>query len=596
MVIDELRIYAGCLEQGLDFKKYFLDILPNITIKNIYPTKSRSAIVESDSLLQKITKLKDFDIVISIISQGREIPILLVEYSTAVPTDDHKMQRSDVYFWASMFQIPVLKISPLSKDSFGKHGGGDKITLAQELILTLKSKAVVYFIDWQSDKNSQLITNDKRLSCIAHNDKLCNILENLIKKIKQSTDFSQVYASLLTEQMQFFDSKELRNLHNSFVDSTRFQKNGDKIAVKINRFGHAMDPDRGVLFFVSQLFGLENVITKFIIKRERFDGKESYKTLFDGLPKPIQTKINALISKSFKQDFTQNLALEIFKTATGINLDFKQIKSTTYTIQDNDLRDFLDTYKSVAYKSIFLNSTTLQLCDYHHTLLCEVQWSAKVISDYLVSLKTNIATPLALTPLSQSSAKEDIITYASVKLLEKIGCEIVAVSYPDAQGDKAILIGQGRATKRIYLDIIATAKSATKPLKIIVLLQENKEKYADLKDDENKLLDVKNNHLDSLQILLEKLDFRHSLSQNDIYLGLGSKPSAKSTLLNVDYIFAFEVCSNATQTIISWNIAIINFDLCDIFTPLLNSQNKLQGEIVLDLVYKSLADLNFKKE
>ena len=49
-------------------------------------------ILEVDSILQKITKLKDFDIAITIVSKKPEIPILMVEYSTAVPTDDHKMQ------------------------------------------------------------------------------------------------------------------------------------------------------------------------------------------------------------------------------------------------------------------------------------------------------------------------------------------------------------------------------------------------------------------------------------------------------------------------------------------------------------------------
>lgn len=167
MNIDEIRIYAGCLEQGLDFKDYFLNIDNNLTIKNIYSAKKRVAILESDSILQKITKLKDFDIAISIISQNKEIPILMVEYSTAVPTDDHKMQRSDVYFWASLFQIPVLKIAPLLKNPIGKHGGGDKITLLQEINLTLKQKAVVYFIDWQSNKNYGLITHNEKPSCIA---------------------------------------------------------------------------------------------------------------------------------------------------------------------------------------------------------------------------------------------------------------------------------------------------------------------------------------------------------------------------------------------------------------------------------------------
>lgn len=287
--------------------------------------------------------------------------------------------------------------------------------------------------------------------------------------------------------------------------------------------------------------------------------------------------------------FSEKTALDIFKIATGITLDFTKITSKRYKILDNDLKDFLQTYKSIVYKSIFLNSCRLQLCDYNHSVICEIEWSDKIIKDYLNSLKTDIKTPLKLYPLSPIKAKEDIITYASVKLLEKIGCKILAVSYPDAQGDKAILIGQGRATKRIYLDIIVAISHSKqiKPLKIFVLLQENKAKYADLKDDENKLLDLKNNHFDSLEVLLEKLDFTHTLSKNDMYLGLGSKCSKKSTLLNVDYIFAFDIQSTDTQTIVSWNIAIINFDLCDIFKPILDAQNKLQGKIVLDLVHKS---------
>ena len=85
MKIDEIRIYSGCLEQGLDFKSYLLEIDKNLIIKNIYPTKNRDAISESDSILQKITKLKDFDIAITIVSKEQETPILMVEYSRLEP-------------------------------------------------------------------------------------------------------------------------------------------------------------------------------------------------------------------------------------------------------------------------------------------------------------------------------------------------------------------------------------------------------------------------------------------------------------------------------------------------------------------------------
>ena len=582
MQIDEIRIYSGCLEQGLDFKTYLLGIDSGLLIKNIYPTKSRQELKESDSILQKITKFKDFDIIISLISQSKEIPILLVEYSTAVPTDDHKMQRSDVYFWAGIFKIPVLKISSLSKNSSSNHGGGDKISLAQEISLTLKKEAVVYFIDWQSNEHSILIANKDSLSCIDTNEQLKEILANLLNKCKMLADFNAVYQSLLQEQSKFFNAINLQNLKNVFVDSTRFQRIDDEIIVKINRFGHAMDPDRGILYFVSQLFGLENVVTKFIVKRERMQGKESYKTLFDGLSNNLQERLNHLITKPFNA----NLALEIFTTATGIELDFIKVDSTHYKIADENLKKFLQSYTSITFKAIFLNSSKLWLCDYNNNLICEISWSADIVINYLKSLNTSIYTPLPLSNLSFQTAKEDLITYASVQLLKRANCEILAVSYPDAQGDKAILIGQGRATKRIYLDIIA-ASEQNAPLKIAVILQENKEKYVNLKEDEAKLLDLRQNHISPLNVLLQKLSAKKDIAQDDIYLGLGSKYAKTATPLNVDYIFAFDIKSNDTQTIIYWNVAVINFDLCNIFKPLLNAKNKLCGKIVLDLIYKA---------
>lgn len=81
---------------------------------------------------------------------------------------------------------------------------------------------------------------------------------------------------------------------------------------------------------------------------------------------------------------------------------------------------------------------------------------------------------------------------------------------------------------------------------------------------------------------------KDNIAQDDIYLGLGSKYTNKSILFDVDYIFAFNVETNETNTIVSWNIAVINFDLYDIFKPLLNTENKLQGKITLNSIYTIL--------
>ncbi|MCX2717428.1 hypothetical protein OQH61_06740 [Helicobacter sp. MIT 21-1697] len=584
MQIDEIRIYAECLEQGLDFKDYFLNINKHFIIKNIYPTKARGTILKTDSNLQKIAKLKDFDIVITILSNSYEIPILLIEYSTAVPTDDHKMQRSDVYFWASIFQVPVLKISPTLKNSLAKHGGGDKITLEQEINLALKHKSLVYFVDWKSE-NSLLLTHSTRLSCIACSDEIAYILKNLCCKIVECVSFTEVYASLLEEEITKYSNEvTLKNLKNNFVNSTRFQKSKNELIVKINRFGHAMDPDRGILFFVSMLFGLENITTKFIIMREKLIGKESYQGLFDGLSKNIKARLEPFIEKINKIPNAKN-ALEIFKVATGIHLQFEKRDSIHYHISNEKLREFLQNYTSITYKSIFLNSTKLQLCDYHQNILCEISWDFNIVKEYLKSLHSHNEIPLNLSYLSFQNAKEDIITYASVLLFRQMGCEILALSYPGAQGDRAIIIGSGRQTKRIYLDIIAYKHSQ----KYFVLLHENKEKHNDLKEDERKLLNLKNNHRDSLQKLLEKLHFTQNINENNLYLGLGSKYQNNlfAPLLEVDYIFGFDLISKNFQTNILWNIAVINIDLLEIFKPLVNTENKLQGSINLDLIYKA---------
>ena len=98
MKIDELRVYAEVLEQGLDFKDYLIRTSFKGPIKIIYSKKGRSNITSDDSLISRLRKSKDIDVLITAISGGDEFPILMVEYSTAVPTDDHKMQRSDLYY------------------------------------------------------------------------------------------------------------------------------------------------------------------------------------------------------------------------------------------------------------------------------------------------------------------------------------------------------------------------------------------------------------------------------------------------------------------------------------------------------------------
>lgn len=68
MKLDEIRIYAEVLEQGLNFKKYLKTICYDIIIKNIYTKKLRSEFDVNDSIIDRIRKVKDVDVLITAIS------------------------------------------------------------------------------------------------------------------------------------------------------------------------------------------------------------------------------------------------------------------------------------------------------------------------------------------------------------------------------------------------------------------------------------------------------------------------------------------------------------------------------------------------
>ncbi|BCZ18349.1 hypothetical protein NHP190003_16310 (plasmid) [Helicobacter sp. NHP19-003] len=574
MKIDEIRIYAECLEQGLDFKDYLLEIDRDLFIKNIYLPKFRGEPRDNDSQLLRILKLKSFDLAISIISNNSEIPILLIEYSTAVPTDDHKMQRSDVYFWSGIFKIPVMKISPFNKNSFNEHGGGDKINNQGEVALALNNNAVVYFINF-GYQNNTLLTNKERLSCIDKTTEIGKVLSVLIKEFLQHKNFDIVYKNLL-HSFECVIDKNLAPLKNVFTNSTRFKREGNDIIVKINRFGHAMDPDRGILFFINMLFGNDYTITKFTIERKN---KESYKTLFDTLSKTKLNQINSLI----EQGVSAHRVLKIFMIATGINIRLEEVAPAHFQIKDDEFLRFLRTYGNNVYKSIFLNSKELRLCNLDNAIICRISWSPSVATLYKDSLREKAhREPLLIVPLDSKNIKEDIITLASVEVFKRIGCEILATSYPGAQADRAILIGSGRKMKRIYIDIIA---SKTKEDNFYVFLHENKDKSSKIKEDIQKLQNIKNNHISELNVLLKKLN---KSSFDTLFLGIGFKYSCEiiNKIEDIDYIFAFDLNTNNDNTNILFSVAVVNLDLIDFFGALKNSQRKLQGTIVLDKVYR----------
>lgn len=591
MKIDSIRIYAEVLEQGIDFKEYLKSIGVSCPINNVYTRKAHGEITAQDSLVSRIRKSKDIDVLITAISNNMEFPLLMVEYSTAVPTDDHKMQRSDVYYWGSVYKTPTMKIYPHNKGMAQDFGGGDKITDDAEIVIAKQHGAIFYPIQWYTVPNSDVLkTKPKALSCISHNSDIESLLSQIIHCFRINSTIDGFYDNMLSN----YEQKYLTTLQNYSIDkqnllsnSTRFYWNTNNLTVKINRFGHAMDPDRGVLFFVNMLIGAENATTEIQINRSLdFNARGGYASLFDALSKAneLSDYVKNLIQTQ-NNVFTDENAIYILSTAFNLpSLLFTKISPSEYEIDDERLYEFLIKHPSISTKSIFFLSTKLILTDQYRHTICAITWNTDPIKHYLNTLYDTNYTPLEIKTLDHYAAKEDIVTYSSVELYKKMQCDLLAVSYPGAQGDRCILSGgTGRKVLRTYVDIIAYQENAGVTT---VYLEECKDEISKSVDDARKLnaLIDDEDKLRGLSVLYKKTTGHETpLSLN---IGIGAKHSSIPPAMNVDYIFMFSIDDSYTEkTVVHYNVAIINTKLLKDFETLADSDGKLLGSLELDKIY-----------
>lgn len=595
MKIDAIRIYAEVLEQGIDFKEYILKSFPSLKITNVYTKKGRSEFRDSDTYIDRIRKCKDVDVLISIISDKKEYPLLMVEYSTAVPTDDHKMQRSDVYYWSSKFNVPMMKIYPSEKGMNQSFGGGDKFNDEMEMALSYANGGVFFPIKWKTIEGlDTLKTKEGALSCIYYSDDIFKIINNLIKVFKEKNDFLSFFdrvRSLYYEKNKLIlNSFTRKKMCSYIVNSTRFNWINDKyLTSKINRFGHAMDPDRGVLYFANMLVGIDNCITEIQVNRNSIDGRGGYKALFDATPhEKILLKFVSEIYNNKNNVMSSSDAISILECSLNIKKWelFRKVNEKEYIIEDEKLRKFFNNSPSITAKSIFFLSLKLILTDKDRNIICTISWGYNPVKEFLNSLICKNFKPLNIKELSIADAKEDIITFASVALYKKMLCELIAVSYPGAQGDRCILIGKGRNVDRKYIDIIALKKEK---ITANVFLQESKDNFSKSANDVKKLNEIISSKIDidGLKELIHKVTLleKSKISQ-DIKISIGSKYSSDIANYDVDYIFMFDIDnSKFDKTIIKYSVALIDTSLLLAFKPLLDKDGKLKGTLEFDKIF-----------
>ena len=595
MLIDEIRIYSEVLEQGIDFKEYIIDAGYKGKISNIYTKKIKGEFKVDDSIIDRIRKVKDIDVLVTFITNNNEYPLLLIEYSTAVPTDDHRMQRSDVYFWSSIFSAPMMKISPSNKGMNQEFGGGNNLTDDDEITLAYNKGAIFFPIKWEIDSNSDsLKTKNDALSCIYKSKDILKVFKDIISIAKKESNYNKYYNSLkdkyFVEYKSIINNNSIEKIKKKIVESTRFHWDKNKLAIKINRFGHAMDPDRGVLYFGNMMLGSNNIITEIQINRnDNFNSRGGYKSLFDTCSK--EELLSNFVKENIKNKnnvFSSKDAIYVLLIALNIEgvLKLEKINNREFKISDANLKKFLFSNCGIVSKSIFYLSQELILTDKNRDLICRISWGKKSISEFIDSIKCKNFKPKELQPLNQVNAKEDIITFSSVMLYKKIQCSLLAVSYPGAQGDRCILEGSGRKVLRHYVDIIAYKRIKDG---IKIYLEECKDNILKSVDDVDKLNKICNDKklYDGLLILCDKIIKFKSIV--GVYKSIGSKFTMDVPNYDVDYIFMFGIEENNNKTIINYSVALINVNLLKDFLPLSEDGSKLKGKMVFDKIF-TIAD------
>jgi DNA-binding MarR family transcriptional regulator len=571
-----IRIYAEVKEQGLFFKEAIQSVLKDAKIELVL-TNSVMLHYSDVSIISLIRNQKKFDLLVSEIKDEQEIPVVMVEFSTAVNTDDHELQRADAMFWAYKYKIPYLKIAPTEKKSQTAHdnfGGGTLLSVNDQIIYMYRADGVMYHIDWISMENSAYVKNAELYpSCPDCAEELISLFKQLFWAIDKCENREEYYKLLLNElgkqkvALKWGNTQEEKTLEqwkqeefdllerfSEYSSRLEYNKNKKELKIKVNRYGHAMDPERGMLAFWKLVLGDEwKIIAEFQLQRETLNGRKSYQSLFDGVSQ--EEKLMDIANEVVKRGniISPDKAIEIHKLATSsgiINTIDMNTPKYKY-ISDYSLRKYLQNglitniYKNLLYYVDEIRFTNLQ-----RNTIASLTWNKDIVNTYYQTLLDKLDKNLTVLPLTfvdKSSINEDLVTWGSKEILVSLGYKILAVSYPGAQGDRCVLVGPGgKKVKRKYIDLIAISPEGKG-----VILLESKEKLANSKKDVDKMKDLLETNEDKVKDLINVLNI-DNYNYRKIYTGVAGQIGGKVNKLSVDITIQFEYDTKNQQ--LNWKL------------------------------------------
>lgn len=478
----EFRIYYECLEQA---HHYIKPIVHSATIKYETEVKLVRGVRNEkqfpDGVIRAIHSLVKPDILITAVASGKETPLVLIEFMEAVTTEDHELQRLRGAVGAYLARMFYLKVSgpKISKTNFG---GAPYNPYSTPRIFAEKLCYEGYIIaNWETEPDNLNIL--KRTPGLPGCPPEIPILSDTIQKAVQAfcenlTDWFAPALQMLqvTESYKKFSAQvnlapSLDDLLNAWskreerkskspksgsLNSLRFFVREDQIRAKIYRFSHSMNPDSGILTFISILLSdSRSVFGIYALVRSK--GLELLKEDLKDF-NLLQPKLNAALEKDkggIPAWLEKEIQLHVLTKARTLNdtIDFQGVwEANRDKIMENDvvmtLAYFLD--------GIYLNYNGVKL-----------QWDRYSLlggqgGNFIELLRKRLGfdIPSIPSPLKEvvDSVNEDEVTYAIAhRVLLPNNFRVVAISYPGSQGGWPILPDEkkGKSQPRKYPDITA---------------------------------------------------------------------------------------------------------------------------------------------
>jgi hypothetical protein len=592
----QIRIYYECLEQAENYIKPVIEKVIDKKVVEIILVKRPKTVKDlNNGSIAAIQTMITPDALITGIANGREYPLVLIEFTEAVTTEDHELQRTYGAVAAYLSGAYYLKLAG-KKYSEKEFGGAKYNPFSTPKIFIDEVGYEGYIIaDWKTAKDNKytLQRNIKYPSCPPNIAIFTATLQNAVSAfVKSENDwFNRSQAELKRDKSYQIYRKQVdmaigaaelletwKNRRAGNLNKLRYFVKPDFIAAKINRFSHSMDPDKGILTFISFLFSkTKQVFGIYALVRPR--GNDLMKqdmTTIDLMRSKLATALE--MDKGGLPDWLVDEIKTIAQKAKSLNdvVDFQPVwEKYNARITDNNvvmtLAYFLD--------GIYLN----------HNGIC-LKWDKRKLikstgKSFLAAFSAffGFSDYTKPTPIIEviNDIDEDEVTYTIIhKVLIPNGFQIVSVSYPGVQGGGAVLPNPelGKAQPREYPDVIALPPTGSN---IDVVLNESKGMFSksEVEKDLKKILRYKTDSklktaLKETLFVAQVIDKNKQLKNIVIGVAFGVKSGTTTDWQpdNVDFIFRI---TNRKK----WAIGIFKQDMCNIIT-------KIEGETNFPAVYK----------